>query len=238
MRNLKLIKAGKQEPLEADATVRCAARIVGLVGMGRIVPYRRIGEGSLAAELNVSRSEIRSALEHLEAGGLVTRVARSGTFLREITVGEFCDAMDVRAALEALSARLATARATEAELAELNELAGRIDDMGKRLIARDTQVVPALIEADLGFHMMIAKVAGNKRLISTLQQQHLIEYTFSLVSQMDVLQSPRPDRPVPSHVELVSMIASRDPEAASRIIRQHILRTKELRLGAYTGEID
>jgi len=226
------------EATEVGTTAECAAKVIELVGTGRIIPNRRIGEASLAEELGVPRAAIRSALEHLEISGLVTRVARSGTFSREFTVTEFCDAMDVRAALEALSARLATMRITPEELESLASVAVNIDEMGQRLMSREQAVIPSLIVADLEFHMEIARISGNKRLILTLQQQHLIEYTFSLASQPEVLQYPRPDRPVPTHVELVEAMASRDSQAAGQMMRRHILRTKELRLGSFTGEID
>jgi len=219
-----------------DRVLNCAGQIVSLIRSGQIVLHRRIGESSLAETLQVSRTIVRSALEHLEMAGLVVRVPRSGTFLREISVSEFCDVMDIRAALEALSARLAATRAQEHELKGLAALAKHVDTLNRRFANGDEKAVLELAQRDLEFHLAIAKMSGNGRLASTLKQQRLIEFTFAM-AQHTVIYRELKDRPVPPHGDIVKAIRKRDPIQAEEVMRRHILRTKEARLGYFTGEI-
>jgi len=215
--------------------LECASRIVGLMREGRIDVSRRIGEGSLTSQLRASRATVRSALDHLEITGLVKRIPRAGTFLTPIGPKEFCEVMDIRAALESLSARLAAGRAHPTTIDKLRALAREVDDLNQRYIEGDNGTLIELAARDLEFHSAIAHLSGNPQLVLTLGQQRLIEQSFSLKLDTSMLYSIH-DRPVPKHIEIAEAIANRDAAAADLLVRQHILRTKELRLGTFTGE--
>lgn len=219
-----------------DRVLDCAGQIVSLIRSGQIVLHRRLGESSLAETLQVSRAIVRSALEHLEMAGLVARVPRSGTFLREISVSEFCDVMDIRAALETLAARLAAVRALDRDFKSLNALAKQVDILNRRFAGGDEKAVLELAHKDLEFHLAIARLSGNGRLATTLKQQRLIEFTFAM-AQHTILYRELKNRPVPTHADVVEAIRGRDPAQAEEVMRCHILRTKEARLGVFTGEI-
>jgi len=228
-------KKAHSSPLP-DRALDCAGQIVALIRTGSIMHHRRIGESSLATTLGVSRAIVRSALEHLEIAGLVARVPRSGTFLREISIPEFCDVMDIRTALEALSIRLATARATDQQIKSLTVQAKRVDQLARRLAEGDLAAIPELGQKDLEFHLTVAELSGNSRLVATLKQQRLIEFTFAMIQTNSPFR-PHKSRPIPTHLDLAEAIATHDSEKAANLMRQHILRTKEARLGSYTGEI-
>lgn len=206
----------------------CTGSIVRLLSSGAIDPRKRLGESSLARHLGVSRTAIRSALEHLEAGGLVERRPRAGTYLREISNREFGDAMDVRAALEELAAGQAALHASRGGRIELSRLAVRVDALGHRRLAGEN-VAAEMIAGDLEFHLLLARLSGNQRLAVTLQQLRLIEFTLLPRAE------PKADRsiqPIPTHKEIADAVAAEDPRRAARKVRLHILRTKEARLGA------
>lgn len=218
-------------------TLDCAGQIVRLINSGAVVPGRRIGESSLAARLKFPRAAVRSALDHLEATGLLERRPRSGTFLREIPVAEFCDVMDIRAALEALAASQAALRASDKEIRNLEKQVDAVDNLNRRFTGGDAQVISRLTQRDLEFHLSLAALSGNSRLVTALRQQRLIEFTFTLVPRKTPFR-PRRDRPIPTHREIVEAIASRNPHLAAQTARRHILRTKEAHLGSFAGEME
>ena len=224
-------------PAPAGSVLDCAAQIVGLINSGEIDPTRRIGESSLAARLQISRAAVRSALEHLEIAGLMERRPRAGTYLRKISVTEFSEAMDIRATLEALGAGQAAVRAGKDELQNLAEQAAAVDELNRRYTGGDVSAIPELTRQDREFHLQVAILSGNSRLAGTLQQQRLIEFTFTLAS-LPTPYRPRRDRPIPSHRDVVAAIASHDPQKARLVIKRHILRTKETRLGVFTDETE
>lgn len=215
--------------------LRCAVRIVSLINDGRIDASRRIGEASLTEQLHTPRATVRSALDHLEVVGLVKRIPRAGTYLTEVGPQEFCQTMDIRAALEALAVKQATARVRNSDLEHLRCLASEVDDLNQRALDGES-VHPEVQSKDLDFHFSIVHLSGNQRLATLLAQQRLVEQTFNFAGSTVVLR-PRRDVPIPTHLEIVEAIASYDPDRAETIIRRHILRTKELRVGAITGEI-
>lgn len=214
----------------AGSVLNCAGQIISMINSGEIEPARRIGESSLAERLKISRATIRSALEHLEIAGLVERRPRAGTYLRTITVTEFCEAMDIRAVLEGLAASQAALRAGKAELQSLAKQAAAVDALNRRLQDGDIKVIPDLTSRDREFHFQLAILSGNNRLVDTLQQQRLIEFTFT-VGSLPAAYRPLRDRPIPSHREVVKAIESHDPDLAAQVIKRHILRTKETRIG-------
>jgi DNA-binding FadR family transcriptional regulator len=90
-----------------------------------------------------------------------------------------------------------------------------------------------LAQRDLEFHLLVAELSGNSRLVSVLKQQRLIEFTFAL--SQDPAASGRSHKLMPSHLEIADAIASGDAAGSEKLIRRHILRNKEARAGV-TGE--
>src|SRR5213076_1385631 len=73
----------------------------------------RISELPLVARLGMSRTPIRLALERLAHIGLPETTATGGFSVREFTLSEVRDAIEVRGVLEGTAARLAAERLTD-----------------------------------------------------------------------------------------------------------------------------
>ena len=77
---------------------------------GKLKPGDRLTEVKLGKILGTSRTPIREAIRLLEADGLVTIVAGSGARVSRMTVEDLQEVMEIRSALEQLSAGLASER--------------------------------------------------------------------------------------------------------------------------------
>ena len=88
---------------------------------GKIKPGERLTEVKLGKLLGTSRTPIREAIRLLEQENLVTIIPGSGARVSRMTVSDLQDVMEVRSALEQLSAGLACVRITEEEKKELYE---------------------------------------------------------------------------------------------------------------------
>ena len=93
--------------------------------IGEMKPGTRIVEVTLAESLGVSRTPVREAIRQLEKEGMVTVVEpRKGSYVSDISVKDMVDILEVRAELEALAAKLATSRALEEEIQEMEKISG------------------------------------------------------------------------------------------------------------------
>src|ERR687898_901118 len=77
---------------------------------GQYQPGERLVETRIAQELGVSQAPVREALRDLEQLGCIVHEPFRGCSVRAFSANELLEAFPVRAALEALAARLAAER--------------------------------------------------------------------------------------------------------------------------------
>src|SRR5580698_2408181 len=121
----------------------------------------KLTEDILAAQLGISKSPVREALNRLESEGLVSIEPRRGAYVRRFSLREACDLYSLREVLEVYAVGLA-----EITPSFLNGLAESIDRIKGDLEERDTV---AYVEEDIRFHNMIAAATGNKELCRILE---------------------------------------------------------------------
>ncbi|KQO59813.1 FadR/GntR family transcriptional regulator [Curtobacterium sp. Leaf261] len=154
-----------------------ARQLVELLTGGELAPGSRLpSERILAEQLGVGRSAVREALAALEILGIVQIRPGSGTYLRGgtsellpttlswglmLAANRTRELLEVRSALERSAVRLAAERATDTELARLGEYLERQAD--------NLDDADAFIDADVRFHVQIARIAGNEVLADLLQ---------------------------------------------------------------------
>jgi DNA-binding GntR family transcriptional regulator len=122
---------------------------------GAYAPDSRIVETQVARELGTSQAPVREALRGLEAIGVVELLPFRGARVRRPTRRELLEAYAVRSALEALGARLAVPRLTDADL---DELGGLVETMQAAAHDGDGRGVA---EADARFHGRLVAIADN-----------------------------------------------------------------------------
>src|ERR1700678_4004234 len=91
-----------------------------------MAPGQRRVEEELAGTLAVTRASLRAALFDLTADGLVERIPNRGARVRVISLDEAVAITECRMALEGLCAAKAAERVTDAQAAQLRDLAGQL----------------------------------------------------------------------------------------------------------------
>ncbi len=185
---------------------------------GEYPPGARLVETRIAQELGVSQAPEREALRDLEQLGCIVHEPFRGCSVRAFSAEELLEAFPVRAALEALAARLAAERMTEDELLRLAELLETMRDAARRGDAHDQS------QANASFHATIVRAARN----ATLERQwsFLEPYsrTYLTVSQpgLDLLALSE------RHVPILDALRARDGEAAAEAMHNHLMDAAEL----------
>jgi DNA-binding GntR family transcriptional regulator len=212
---------------------RCALEIINQIRNGTLRPSQKLGEESVARKMHIGRAPVRIAFERLVSAGILTRVHRSGTFVRRIGLEEFCELMDVRAVLEGLAARLACERVTPAELAHLEKMAKEMDEMLPRLTSSPNPNWIEVLKLEADFHAEIARLSGNRMLPRMVTTSDLVIFCFQMGVSINLNDAHA--KHIPKHLEVAQAIGSRNPEFAERIMRGHILVAKELQVFKLAG---
>jgi DNA-binding GntR family transcriptional regulator len=178
----------------------------------------RIVETRIAQELGVSQAPVREALRDLEQLGCIVHEPFRGCSVRAFSADELLEAFPVRAALEALAARLAADRITEPELLRLAEL---LETM--RAAARHGDA-HGQSQANASFHATIVRAARNATLEHQWSLLEPFSRTYISVSQpgLDLLALSE------RHVPILEALRVRDADAAAAAMHKHLMDAAEL----------
>ncbi|MDD2973072.1 MAG: GntR family transcriptional regulator [Lachnospiraceae bacterium] len=181
--------------------------------LGDLKPGERLMEIHLANKLGVSRTPIREAIRKLELEGLVTMIPRRGAEVAQITVKNLQDVLEVRKALDVLSAELACDRITEEQMTELREACQHFEHMIQ------TKDSTKIAKADVDLHDIITKSTGNDKLI--LMVNNLSEQMYRY--RYEHIKDPSShERLIAEHQKILSALENRDKEAAANAVGEHI----------------
>nr|WP_270891725.1 FCD domain-containing protein [Streptomyces sp. DHE17-7] len=196
-------------------------------------PGTRLPANALPSAGRCARSSVRGALSALDVLGIIEIRPGSGSYVREGT-SEFLprqlgadagqrrtqDLVEVRTYMEGVSARLAAERATDADVARLEEHLQHMRDAGGD--------VTAFIDADIAFHLETARIARNSVLSDILHSiRALLQVWMERVSDIEGTVSGT----LCEHDAVLEAIRARDPEAADRAMAEH-MRMASARLRA------
>jgi GntR family transcriptional repressor for pyruvate dehydrogenase complex len=204
-----------------------AKQIMDLISSGSLRPGQRLpSERELCEHFGASRPSLREALRGLAIVGVLNARVGDGTsvavdpgiFMRKVMewrmVTEKHDIdnlLEVRLALEVISAARAARNATEADLNELRELVAKMKAIG----TNETQFA----RLDAEFHVVIAKASGNSlilNLVSMIRNQLVRALTKALRSPNAIVHSNK------EHTTLLNAIESHDPDASKAAMLAHL----------------
>lgn len=186
---------------------------------GRYRPGQPLGEVGLARAHRASRTPIREALARLEAEGYVERVPRRGYFAARIGPRAVQDLMDVRRAVEGLTAARAAQVAGETELETLRRLAAFTYPESGRAGYRRAE------RANRKFHLALAEASHN-RLALEIVARCLAHMDRFIALGMTFAPFPRGARR--EHEAIVAAVARHDAAGARRAMERHLDRTEGL----------
>lgn len=210
-----------------NVTQRLREMILG----GYFQSGKKIGEMALAKQLGVSRTPIRLALQILEKEGLLKSAPRRGFTVREFTIDEVIDAIDVRGQLESMAARLAAERGIDSGLAERLE----------RCLEEAAAIVEAAsmtdedrarwVESNRCFHATLVEAAGNAVLADTLDHvgriplappSAIIFHTDDPVATRSQMAAALAD-----HRAVYDAVVQRQGSRAEALMREHAYLSRE-----------
>jgi len=203
-------------------------RILDAICEGVLPAGTRVTQDELATRLQVSRQPVMSALGLLRQQGFLVEHGRRGLQVAPADRRHFDAIYEFRSVLEPWAASLAAKRATAQQI----ERGRALVEQGRRVAAAGD--AHATLQADFDFHNFIYEASGNPLVLESMQLhwQHLRR------SMGEVLQRPRFTEKVwREHAAILDAIAAGDPEAASRLLSEHVRDARE-RVGAELAAVE
>jgi len=131
---------------------------------GELHPGQRVRDLDLAAQLGVSRTPVREALQRLEDEGLVETLPGALTRIVPLDTRAAREAFPVVAVLHALATRLAVETLIEHDLASLRQANESL------VAALETGDVTSAVQADDRFHDVFVRASANREVQHTLDR--------------------------------------------------------------------
>jgi len=179
----------------------------------RFRPGEKINEAELAAQLGVSRTPVRAALNRLESDGFVVSVPNKGFYARNLTPDAVRDLYELRAAVECAAFKLACERASDAEIEAT--VAAWEDHCG--LTEQGSWAKIALV--DEAFHMALTRLSQNAQMASALEA---LASRIRFFRRVNLEVTAQRAESYQEHAELIDALRRRDAARGAAILEKHI----------------
>jgi DNA-binding GntR family transcriptional regulator len=174
----------------------------------------RLDERQLITALGVSRTPVREALTLLEQEGFVRTIPRRGIFIVRKSKREILEMIQMWAALESMSARLATLHASDSDIAKLRHL---FDEFRQ---SPPSEHLDEYSDANIAFHQMIIKLGGSK-IIEEATENLFIH--VRAIRRATISRDDRASRSIIDHLKIIEAIEGRDTVVAEALTQEHTL---------------
>ena len=205
-----------QAPLQTQAY----QKLVEWINAGKLKPGELYSELVVSRELKVSRTPIRTALQRLEADGLVVRLPQRGFYVYQFKKKDVEELFELRKALEGYAIEFICSNNERIDLKRFT----RYMESQRRLIEKSTP--DRYMREDFAFHQSLIKTTRNRRMVSLwngLRQSMEVACLHLIVTK-------REDRRklTEEHEDIVANIIEGDPVAAKEALFKHLDTAKDL----------
>ncbi len=181
-------------------------------------PGAALAEQELADLYGSSRVPVREACRRLQQEGLVRGIPYKGYSVNQISLKDIRDCFDLRLALELHALEGASRRASDADLDRLAALAAT------EYTFHDWNSYADFLERNEDFHVQLAMLSGNRRLVTALTDLIGTMQRFFLLG-LDLGDFAGEMRG--EHEELVALLKRRDGAGAAACLRDQISGSRE-----------
>ncbi len=184
-----------------------------MIFSGTFADGDRLDEIRLAEQFGVSRTPLREAFQRLAVSGLVEQIPRRGVFVRQPGPVELIEMFEVMAEMEAICARLAAVRISDAALDDLRAANQRCEQAVER------QDADGYYTANERFHHILYRQSGNR----FLEQECLrLQKRLKPFRRIQLRLRGRMRQSLTEHQDIVTALSDGAAERAAEIIRGHV----------------
>ncbi len=211
---------------------------------GHFKPGERISELGAVERLGISRTPVRLALGALAHEGLLEARSNGGFVVRDFSLADMLDAIEVRGVLEGMAARMAAERSSgDRDTMELRTILAQIDSLLESVPADNDELYEGYAELNERFHLEMLRLAKSPMLERSLAQVTALPFASPGAFTKAGLEQDR-NRNVlvvaqHQHRALVDAITAGESARAERLGQEHAHTAADnLKQLAQTDSID
>jgi DNA-binding GntR family transcriptional regulator len=144
---------------------RAYAELKTLIQTGIYAPHTFLSERQLVEKLGMSKTPIRSALELLEAQGLVAVSPQQGIVVKDLSARDIAELFDMRTALEPYIVKRLAERSLTREQGQRIKA-----NLSRQRAAVTAEDVSAAAMLDIEFHRLLAELLDNREMADWLNR--------------------------------------------------------------------
>lgn len=203
------------------------AKIRELINFKNLEPGDKLpSERMLSDKFEVSRSNVRDAIQKLEFYGILKSIAQSGTFVANIGIialnglideilrleePDFKSLVETRILLELKTVRLASLRRTDDDIAKMESALNAYTE--KVLAGEDA------VQEDLLFHLAIAKASGNSTLNTFMLT--ITPEIIAYFNEFHLCDNAQKIAVIKEHEDIFQAIKNQETQVAKQKMKDH-----------------
>jgi DNA-binding GntR family transcriptional regulator len=189
-------------------------RLLDMMLAGNLPAGTVLQERRLADSLKISRTPVREALGRLEFEGLVTRRFNRLQTVRQLSIDEFVDILNVRKVLELEAGTLAAGRVDPARAKETRDAVRELQRSEHPTVARQWNV-------DEMVHGLICETSGNSLLADMARDLRRRTHMFDMRRIPNRFHESQEE-----HLEIIDSVCKGEVERARSALANHIDNVK------------
>jgi DNA-binding GntR family transcriptional regulator len=176
-------------------------------------------ESRVARALGISRTPLREAFHKLEREGLLQQYPTGGFFVTGLTRADIEETFGIRSILESYAARLAAVNHQPEELDALEQKVGEYQQF------LDRGQMEVLLRINTEFHDLLYALSRSPRLVRMINglRDQIYRFRQVILKRKEMARISNED-----HRLMLSFIKKRDGDGVERVVKEHILRGKEI----------
>lgn len=202
-----------------------AHKIRELILRGTLAPGERLTEAAISERLGLSRTPVRQALPTLAQDGLLVPVGKRGYAVKVFTHDESLVALEARAVLEGMAARIAAEKGLTDELDEAFQACLNEGDRIVHELHINEEVEQAYGVMNQRFHELILQAAGKPLLEELVARCHSVPFVHpSVMTFNDPNLSLIKDDLIYAHRQhhsIVEALRRRETTRVEMLLREH-----------------
>ena len=192
---------------------------------GRFAAGTLLSETRIAEELGISRTPVGEAIRTLASEGWVEQQPRRGTVVRSFSRREIIELYELREALETFAAAKAAVVVPDTVLSRLDCYCDEMRVQAEYLRSGGASTLEGtglkrFLAADMAFHLLIVRTAGNLQIMKLVKQTRTISRLFRMRRQRHSLKVV--ERALEFHLHIGDALRAGDGPAAALAMAEHI----------------